>query len=227
MDRRRVHKAVAVAVLLAVAALSLSGCGRFARKGATVPESEHVSVGADLDLSDITTTSAPEASPDPAAPASVQPAARANPVTITADGFTVTLGVDGGTIHKADQPFSMTLQVENVSGQDRHYDPNQRTYFVMQSVDGDGSWRDSDCGPGKGSGEQAKLIRAGETVTITARYPGPADRLDNSEACRRLPSTYALVAGFVWCPDDALFGGICDPSASRTITSGTVALDLT
>lgn len=227
ISRRRAAVVVAV-----IAVVALAACGRYTRRGSAPPGTtpEHVSVGADLDLADITTTTTPPttaAGGGPRPTADSKPAQSPNPVTVTADGFELTLAVDGGTVHKADQPFTMSLVVRNVSGSDRHYDPNQRTYFVMQSGDGGGSWRDSDCAPGKASGEQARVIGAGEAITFTARYPGPADRLDNSDACRRPPRGYALLAGFVWCPPEALFGGVCDPSASRTVTSGSIGITLT
>lgn len=221
--------AAMIAVVLLLAPV-LEGCGRYTRRGSAPPTtSGGVSVGADLDLSKITTTTAPTTTAAPGQPTTTRrPAAQSpNPVTTTVDGFEMTLHVAGGTTHRAGEPFNMSLTVKNVSGQDRHYDPNQRTYFVMQTGDGSGSWRDSDCAPGEASGQEAKPIDAGETVTFEARYPGPADRLDNGDACRRPPGRYVLVAGMVWCTDDAIFGGTCDPSASHTTASGTIAVELT
>lgn len=220
--------------LTLVLLLGLAGCGRFTRRSSAPPTTtapEHVSVGADLDLSGISPTStAPAPAPGPTettAHTVATPPQSRNPVSVTVDGFELVLEVAGGTVHKADQPFGLTLRVTNVSGADRRYETNQRTYFLMEATEGSGSWRDSDCSAPKPSGEPASTINAGETITFSARYPGPADRLDNSNACRRAPNTYALVGGFVWCPDDAIFGDQCDPSASHTLTSGSIVVRLT
>lgn len=220
-----------MALCVMVLATSLAGCGRYARRSSAPATTEpaNVSVGADLDLSNITTTT----TSTPTEPGQTTPSTQAvvpnpNPVTTENDGFELTLQVDGGTTHKADQPFTMRFMVKNISGKDRRWDPNQKTYFIMQTgEEGGGSWRDSDCAPGKPSGQPAKVIKNGETLTFTARYPGPADRLDNSDACRRAPRGYGLIAGFVWCPDDALVNGVCDSAASRTVPSGTIGVWLT
>ena len=225
------HRRILALTLTLVLVFAVGGCGRFARRSATpTTEPEHVSVGADLDLSGLSpTTTAPTAgkTPDSTAAPQGEPPQSPNPVSVTTDGFTLVLEVGGGTVHKADQPFDLSLRITNVSGSDRYYETNQRTYFVMEAVEASGSWRDSDCAPGKASGQPASVIKAGQTITFTARYPGPPDRLDNSDACRRAPNTYVLVGGFVWCPDDAIFGDKCDPSASHTLSTESIVVRLT
>lgn len=219
-----------LAGLLAIAVVAGAGCGRFARSGST-PETtaaENVAVGGGVDLSKVTTTvAAPGATAPPttARTTGTTVAAGRTKVAAERDGFRLTLSVDGAE-HNADDAFTMKLEVTNISAEDRLYDPNQRTYFVMQSARGSGSWRDSDCAAPKGSGEDAQPIAKGQTITFTARYPGPADRLDNSDSCRRPPNGYVLSAGFVWCPPESIFGGKCDPSASTTLTSEPLGITL-
>ncbi|MGI8793953.1 MAG: hypothetical protein ACR2H3_12410, partial [Acidimicrobiales bacterium] len=230
MRHRRTAILGLVALLLTV---GLAGCGRYVRSGSQ-PEPtdppQDVSVGSGIDLRNVTTTTAPApAKVTTTAPRTQSTAAQPttpNPVTVEGDGFRIKLEVDGGTRHKADQPFTMRMVITNVSGEARQYDPNQRTFFVMETGDGSASWRDSDCKTPPPGGQEAKTLPAGESLTIEARYPGPAERLDNSDSCRRPPAGYSLSGGLVWCPKGTIFGGQCDPSGSRTAAAGVIGISL-
>jgi hypothetical protein len=214
----------------------LPGCGRFVRSGSepepeAAPENERVGEGLEAQ---ITTTSPPVTESTAANPQASQGGGAATtapprPTTAVRDdpsGFRLTLSIDGdGEYEAGSEAFTMKLEVRNTTREPKRYDPNQQSYFVMT---GPGRWRDTDCGPRKPGGERPATLGPGQTVTFTARYPGPTDRLDKGDSCRRPAGEYFLGGGFEACPDPAIVSeeGPCDPSAAQTIRSAGVQVTL-
>ena len=216
----------------------LPGCGRFVRSGSepepeAAPENENEKVGEGLEAQISPSTSAPSEPAPTSAPGSGQSATTAAPPPVANPavrddpaGFRLTLTVDGDLDYEAGiESFGMKLEVRNISKSPKRYDPNQQGYFVLS---GAGRWRDTDCGPRKAGGEPPVTLAPGQSVTVTARYPGPEDRLDKGDSCRRPPGSYVVGAGFVWCPDSAVVSeeGPCDPGETETLRSAAVPITL-
>lgn len=221
-----------VAALLTLA-LAMPACGGFVKSGSkpdptTSAPPEQVGAGVDLDALAPSSTAVPPSSTAPTrspAPTTAEGPLSENPVRRDDPaGFRLTLAVDGDLRFNADESFTMRLEVTNMSRQPRRYDPNQKNYFVME---GAGRWRDSDCGPLAKEREPAKTLAPGDTAVFTARYPGPSDRLDGGDACRRPEGDYVLGAGFNWCPDDSVdVNGVCDAAATETAKSSGIRIRL-
>lgn len=223
-----------LAVVVLLIAL-LPGCGRFVRSGSepepqAPPQDQMVGDGLEAR---ITTTTTPSVMPAPGdgttpvgAPATKAPSRATTATRDDPAGFRLTLSIDGdGEYDAGSEAFTMKLEVRNTTRQPKRFDPNQQSYFVMT---GPGRWRDTDCGPRKAGDEPPATLAPGQVVTFTARYPGPADRLDKGDSCRRPAGEYFLGGGFESCPDAAIVSeeGPCDPSATETIRSAGVQVTL-
>lgn len=224
---RRTSLALAVA-----AAVALSSCGGYARKGSEqgAPKSTgEVGGGVDTIAPQVTeapTTAPPTTARAADAPEEVKgPRGPANQTTRTdPSGFRVVLTLDGRLRYSASANLKMQLDVDNVSKQELKYDSNQVTYFQITPAGSNNVlWRNDQCDERDESGFRSPPVglAPGESITLNlATYPGTRS---NRESCRVLkPGQYRLIGYVLWCTEAAIENGICNQSKATTVTSAPI-----
>lgn len=250
MQRRR--RGFAAPVLAVVLPLVLgAGCGRYASKDAarTTTTQGDVAVGAGVGagIDDDATTTVPPTTATTAPPTTARgsgtaggpggkggtttPPRPANQsVRDDPSGLRMTLVVGGDLTYGATEDIVMQLDVENISKQVVHWDPNVLSHFYISSLESSESWRDSDCrgsGPNDTIRAGASTIAPGEKLTFKAAYPTSSDRSDR-DRCRKKPGPFNVFGRIEWCPPGSVTAeGDCAEGSTREVRSAPVEMTIT
>lgn len=190
------------AVLAAVLAVAIGGCGRFAPAGEQrAAETETAEVGSGVAVP----TTVPPVPPAPGeSPA--PPNAGENFRTVTRDGLELTIAAgpeEGG------DGLILQLTFKNVSDRTQYHDPNQQVLFEIVRPDGKGfRWTDSACraaGPREGTTGGPVAIQPGEEGKFLARYPTARQTRASSAPpeCYLPAGDYVLRGLLDSCPESA------------------------